>query len=182
MKKFRPISLAKCSLKIITKAMTNRITPVGHRFISQNQTAFIKERFILESVVSAHEILHEVHQSKTPILVLKLDYEKAYDIINWEFLDEMLASRGFDLVWRTWVKNILVNGSFNVKINNTMGPYVIAAKGLIEGDPLSPILFNLVADVFTKMLDKAAGANLIQGLLPNVIRGGVISIYQPSIC
>jgi hypothetical protein len=61
MKKFRPISLGNCSLKIISKAMTNRIAPIGHRIISKNQTAFIKGRFILESVVAAHEVIHEVH-------------------------------------------------------------------------------------------------------------------------
>jgi hypothetical protein len=59
--KFRPISLGNCSLKIISKAMTNRIAPIGHRIISKNQTAFIKGRFILESVVAAHEVIHEVH-------------------------------------------------------------------------------------------------------------------------
>jgi hypothetical protein len=65
MKKFRPISLGNCSLKIISKAMSNRIAPIGHRIISMNQTAFIKSRFILESVVAAHEVIHEVHSKKT---------------------------------------------------------------------------------------------------------------------
>lgn len=156
--------------------MTNRISPVGDRIISSNQTAFIKGRYILESVVSVHEIIHYAHQSKNPGLVLKLDYEKAYNRINWEFLDEMLASRGFGAIWRRWIKSILANGSFSVKINNSIGSYVIAGKDLKQGDPLSLILFNFVADVFSKMLYKAAQANLIQGLLPQVVQGGVISL------
>ena len=99
MKKFRPISLGNCSLKIISKAITNRIAPIGDRLIFPNQTAFIRGRYILESVVSAHEVIHVVHSQKESGLVLKLDYEKAYDRVNWDFLFSMLESRGFGSVF-----------------------------------------------------------------------------------
>ena len=62
MKKFRPISLLNCSFKIFTKVLTNRLATVVNRFISNCQSAFIKGRFILESVVTAHEVIHEVHR------------------------------------------------------------------------------------------------------------------------
>lgn len=100
MKKFRPISLGTCSLKIISKAITNRMSPIGDRIIAKNQTAFIKGRFILESVVAAQELIHAAHSSGNSALVLKLDYEKAYDRVDWDFLDEMLLSRGFGQVFR----------------------------------------------------------------------------------
>jgi hypothetical protein len=61
MKKFRPISLGNCSLKIISKAITNRIYPIGSRIIAKNQTTFIKGRFIMESVVAAQELIHASH-------------------------------------------------------------------------------------------------------------------------
>jgi hypothetical protein len=115
MKKFRPISLGNCSLKIISKAMTNRIAPIGHRIISKNQTAFLKSRFILESVVAAHEVIHEVHSKKLSGLVLKLDYENAYDRIDWKFLDEMFKSRGFSMIWRNRIKTLLHKSSFCVR-------------------------------------------------------------------
>jgi hypothetical protein len=82
MKKFRPISLGNCSLKIITKSITNRIAPIGHRIISQNQTTFLKGRYILERVVAAHEVTHATHSSGDGGLVLKLDYEKPYDRVS----------------------------------------------------------------------------------------------------
>jgi hypothetical protein len=63
MKKIRPISLGNCSLKIITKDITNRISPIGNRIIAKNQTAFIKSRYNLESVVTAHEVIHDVHET-----------------------------------------------------------------------------------------------------------------------
>jgi hypothetical protein len=176
MKKFRPISLGNCSLKVITKAITNRIAPISNRMIANNQTAFIKGRYILESVVAAHEVIHDVYSKKHSGLVLKLDYEKAYDRIDWEFLDSMLQSRNFSPKFRTLIKSVLYKGSFCVRINDSNSSYFVAGKGLKQGDPLSPILFNYIADVFTKILYKAARNNLISGLLPSVVPGGVISL------
>ena len=109
-------------------------------------------------------------------LVLKLDYEKAYDRVNWEFLFEMLQSRGFCPKWIAWIKCTLINSTFAVRINDTNGTYFVGGKGLKQGDPHSTLLFNLVADVFTKMLKKAASQDLISGLLPNIIPGGVVSL------
>jgi hypothetical protein len=60
-----------------------------------NQSAFIKGRFILESVVTAHEIVHSVVQSKDKGVVLQLDYEKAFDKVDPEFLLDLLRKRGF---------------------------------------------------------------------------------------
>lgn len=93
MSKFRPISLLNCSYTIFTKVLTNRINLVANRLISSNQTAFIRGRYILESVVTAHEIIHSVHQSEGAGVILKLDYEKAYDKVNWEFFLEILHKR-----------------------------------------------------------------------------------------
>jgi hypothetical protein len=107
---------------------------------------------------------------------LKLDYEKAYDRVNWEFLDEMLSSRGFGNKFRGCVSKILVDGSFCVRINDQNSKYFVAGKGLKQGDPFSPILFNLVAEVFTKMLCKTAEKKLILGLLPHVVPGGVVTL------
>jgi hypothetical protein len=82
LKKFRPISLINCSFKIFSNALNNRLEKVCDRLLASNQTAFVKGRFILESVVFAHEILHDAIKKKEKGLVLKLDYEKVYDIVD----------------------------------------------------------------------------------------------------
>jgi hypothetical protein len=71
-----------CSYKIFTKVLTNRIGQVIDRMIASNQTSFIKGRYILESVVTAYEVLHSVYHGRQQGFVLKLDYEKMYDKVN----------------------------------------------------------------------------------------------------
>lgn len=87
---------------------------------------------------------------KSQGLVLKLDYEKAFDFVNLDFLEELLQCRGSGGGWITH------GGSVGVKINGHESDFFLTGKGLRQGDPLSPLLFNLVVDVLTNMLAKAA--------------------------
>jgi hypothetical protein len=138
MKKFRPISLLNCSFKIFTKVLTNRIAKILNRLISFQQSAFIKGRFILESVVTAHEIIHEVHSKKSQGLVFKIDYEKAYDRVNLDFLYEILVGRGFGPKIIQMIKQVTQGGSVGVKLNDVEGDFFLTGKGLRQGDPLAP--------------------------------------------
>jgi mannosylglycoprotein endo-beta-mannosidase len=94
-RKFRPTSLLSCIFKLFTKVITNRLGSLMHRLISLNQSTFIKGRYILESVVTTHEVLHSVHCSKDKGVILKLGYEKTFDMVKLDFLIEMLERRGF---------------------------------------------------------------------------------------
>jgi hypothetical protein len=176
MKKFRPISLLNCIFKIFTKTITNRYAKIMNRLVSQCQSAFIRGRFILESVVNAHEVIHEIHSKKEQGLVLKIDYEKAYDKVNLDFLYEVLSARGFSVKFIQMIRQITQNGSVGVKVNEVEGEFFLTGKGLRQGDPLAPLLFNTVVDVFSRMLVKGANAGLIRGLCSNLIPGGVISL------
>jgi hypothetical protein len=176
MKKFRPISLLNCILKIFTKIITNKLAVIMNVITAINQSAFMKGRFILESVVIAHEIAHSVVQSKEKGVVLKLDYEKAFDKVDLEFLFDLLEKRGFGKHWINLTKSVVIGGSVGVKMNNIIGNYFTIGKGMRKGDPLYPLLFDQVVDVLTRMLIKATDADLIKRLCPDICLGGVICL------
>jgi hypothetical protein len=79
LKKYRPISLINYNFKIFSKVLNNRIEALCGRLLATNQTAFVRGRFILESIVSAHEIIHDAVKKKQKGMILKLDYEKIYE-------------------------------------------------------------------------------------------------------
>jgi hypothetical protein len=124
----------------------------------------------------AHKIVHSVHRSKEPRVVLKLDYEKAYDGVNIDFLLEILRGRGFRDKWIGWIRSIVIDGSVCVLANGEESPTFKIGKGLRQGDPLSPLLFNIVADAVTKLLAKASSAGLVKGLLSQFRLGGILAL------
>jgi hypothetical protein len=81
-KQHRPIALINVIFKIVAKAYAMRLSPVAHRVISLSQTAFIKGRLIHDGPLALHEIIHELKVKKMEAVLLKLDFEKAYDRVN----------------------------------------------------------------------------------------------------
>jgi hypothetical protein len=176
MKLFRHIGLLNCSFKIFSKALTIRFEKVCQRLIAKEQSAFISGRFILDSVVIAHDIVHSIHKSKESGMLIKLDYEKAYDRVNLDFLLEIMESRGFCEKWIGWVNSVVIGGSASVLANGEESNTFKTGKWLRQGDPLSPLLFNLVVEVLTRMLARAVEAGLIVGLLNQFREGGILAL------
>ena len=92
---FRHVSLLNGTFKIISKVLTNRLRPHIHLLVDQAQSAFTKNRYILDSVACAQEIFAASNNSNLEAIFLKLDFEKAFDFVSWDFLFELLLARGF---------------------------------------------------------------------------------------
>ncbi|XP_073358207.1 uncharacterized protein [Aegilops tauschii subsp. strangulata] len=174
---FRPICLLNVSFKIFTKVGTNRLSQIAHAVVQPTQTAFMPDRNILEGVVVLHETLHEIHTKKLDGVVFKVDFEKAYDKVKWPFLQQALRMKGFDEAWRRQVESFTQKGSVGIKVNEDIGHYFQTHKGLRQGDPMSPILFNIVVDMLAILIGRAKDAGQVGGLVPNLVDGGV-SILQ----
>jgi retron-type reverse transcriptase len=99
---FRPICLQNCCIKIRVKLLTTRLQKEISALIDLNQTGFLKGRTISRNFVYAIELV-QVCFKKTPTLVLKLDFAKAFDIVNWESLLTIMRVRGFNDTWCKWV-------------------------------------------------------------------------------
>jgi hypothetical protein len=94
-KHLRPICLLNVSFKIFTKVVLNRMTGIATKLIYPSQTTFILGRNIMEGVIMLHETIHEIHRKKMSGVILKLDFEKLYDKVNWNFLRQTLQMKGF---------------------------------------------------------------------------------------
>jgi hypothetical protein len=117
-----------------------------------------------------------VHKNKEDGLILKLDSENAYDKVSIEFLEEMLKQRGLSQKWLDTIHYLLHKGSVRIRINVQNSNFVETGKGLRQGYPFAPIIFNMIADVFSKMLIKSSNGGLISGLLTRFRAGGIISL------
>ncbi|MCI32819.1 RNA-directed DNA polymerase (Reverse transcriptase), partial [Trifolium medium] len=87
--------------------------------IATNQSAFIKGRSLVDGVVVLNEVVDFAKRSNKECLILKVDFEKAYNSVNWGFLDYMLGRFGFGVKWRAWMKTCVCNGNLSVLVNGS---------------------------------------------------------------
>lgn len=169
--KFRPISLVDCFYKIISKILTNRLAPLMNYSVDPAQTAFIQDRYILDNVLVANKIIHSVKSTNQQGIVLKVDFEKSYDKVSWDFIKELLLSRGFGVKWTTWIISSLQGSQTCINTNGTPTQYFYCKRGLRQRDPLSPFLFDLVTDALCQILNRGKSLHLIKGLGPQLEDG-----------
>lgn len=94
---------------------------------------------------------------------MKPDLEKAYDKVSWEFLDTILAPKGFGHTWRMWIRGCLCNTNFSIIINGKPRGKIHASRGLWQGDPLSPFLFTIVGDALSRSIQYCIERNILKG-------------------
>ena len=149
---FRPISLLNTSMKIITKLLANRLHSVIQTLIHKNQYGFIQSRTVQDCVAWALEYLHLCRKSNKQLLILKLDFEKAFDKVEHSAMLNIMQHKGFGPKWLQWMSMIFSSGTSSVLLNGVPRKVLHCRRGVRQGDPLSPLLFVLTADVFVKPL------------------------------
>lgn len=131
--------------------------------ISEVQTSFIGGRCILDGVMIANEVIEWWKLSQQRGVILKLDFEKAYDSVNWGFLFSMLSNFGFGEKWLGWIKECLFSSGISVPVNGSPTDEFSPQKWLRQGDPLSLFLFNLMAEGLNMLLTRAHQLGLFKG-------------------
>ena len=181
---FRPISLCNVVYKAISKIMTNRPKKVLPKIVSSNQGAFVPGRKLHHQAILAQELVHVLHKSKARdgYVAVKVDMRQAYDRIEWVFIEETLKKLGFHSTFIGWIMECVTTPTFSTLINGEPSQSFKSSRGLRQGDPLSPLLYVLGMDVFSRYLLDLASRNTIRGIKVDRVATPVTHLLYADDC
>ncbi len=166
---FKPISLCNFYYKIISKILVLRLRPILPKLIDPSQTAFVPKRWIAENMVLAQEVVHSFNQMKRKkgYVGFKLNFKKAHDSLEWEFILSMLRAMGFDQKVIMLIHQCISIVHYTHLLNGTKSSSIEPSRRLRQGDPLSPFLFIMCADVLARMINREVLRGAIKGVKVN---------------
>ena len=173
MTQFHPISLCNVLYKIISKVLVNRMKYMLPAVIFDCQSAFVPGRMIADNIIVSFEMFHYLKNKRGGRLghmAVKLNMSKAYDRVEWDYLEAILLKLGFHERWVSLIMMCVSSVTYTIMVNGEQKGYIKPGRGLRQGDPLSPYLFLICAEGLSALLRNAERESLIHGI--SICRGG----------
>ena len=135
--------------------VVNRLIPLFPLLISLEQSGYVEGRQILDGIILTHEVFHSLKTSKTLGIILKLELSKSFDKLSWAFIEKMLLDFGFCQDWVHWILSLISSALFSILVNGSPSSTFSPSHGILQGYPLSPFLFILMAKGLGCMIQSA---------------------------
>jgi len=156
-KDFRPISCCNVVYKCIAKLLCLRLKQTLPHLIHQNQGAFVKGRELLFNVLTCQDLVRGyTRKGISPRCIMKIDLHKAFDSVHLDFLKELMDHMRFPTQFVSWLMACISSVSYRIHVNGHIGELFKGGRGLKQGDPLSPLLFVLSMEYFTRLMVHAS--------------------------
>ena len=153
MENWRPISLLNINYKIATKTIADRISKVLPKLIHEDQTGYVKDRYIGQNIRLVKDITKVRYLDDIPGIAIFIDFKKAFDFVDWNFLAKFLEAFNFGPQIRKWIKTIYTDiSSCVINIGHASELFFNSQGGVREDCPLSGILFVLCAEMLAQAI------------------------------
>ena len=154
---FRPISCCNVIYKVLSKILASRFAQVLHEMVSPMQNAFLGGRYMSDNINLVQELLRQYCRKRSsPRCLLKVDFKKAFDSVQWDFLESLLCHLGFPAHFVVLVMQCISSASYSVAVNGDLHGFFSGQCGVRQGDPLSPYMFICCMEYFSRMLSLAS--------------------------
>ncbi|GJS64852.1 RNA-directed DNA polymerase, eukaryota, reverse transcriptase zinc-binding domain protein [Tanacetum coccineum] len=158
---------SKKNALFIAKILANRLVGVLGDLVNEVQSVFVADRQILDGPFIIDEVLQWCRRKKKHALIFKVDFEKAFDSVRWDFVDDVLNKFSFGERWRTWIQSCLRSSRGSILVNGSPTEEFQFFRGLKQGDPLSPFLFILIMESLHISFQRVVDAGLFTGIKIN---------------
>lgn len=154
LKNWRPICLLNVIYKLCSGCIANRIKTVLPNIIHEDQRGFINNRFIGDNIRLVYDIIHHTNINRKDGIMILIDFEKAFDTLAWEFIHKILELFNFKSDLKRWIHIFLKNIKACIVANNQVSTWFEIQRGCRQGDPISPYIFTMCAEVLANMIRK----------------------------
>ena len=164
--KYQPISLCNVLYKIFSKVLANRLKKVLPDIIIEHQATFVKDRLISNNILVTFETLHCMKNHKSGnsgFMAFKLDMSKAYDRMEWSFLEVLMQKMGFDKRWIDLIMIYVKTVTYSIIVNGELKGLIHPSKGIKQGNPLSSFLFLMCTEGLHGFIKNATRKGEIKG-------------------